>query len=208
MRKTIAALAAAAILLGGFSVALVVKSPDVAAAQEVTSTDPEVTAPTTLEDVLADLVTDGVITEDQSAQIATALRERMGAFEGHHGGFDRGVWLETVAEEIGIDVATVRDALRDGQTIAEVAVANGSSAEAVVAALVTEMNANLDQAVADGKLTTEQADEIRADAPDRIAAMVNGESEGHMGFGRHHGMGPGFGTDLDETTTNSTDTST
>ncbi|MGZ8754772.1 MAG: hypothetical protein ACXW15_06245 [Acidimicrobiia bacterium] len=208
MRKTIAALAAAAILLGGFSVALVVQSPDVAAAQEVTSTDPEVTAPATLEDVLADLVTDGVITEDQSAQIATALRERIGAFEGHHGRFDRGVRLETVAEEIGIDVATVRDALGDGQTIAEVAAANGSSAEGVVAALVTEMNANLDQAVADGKLTTEQADEIRADVPDRIAAMVNGESEGYIGFGRHHSMGPGSGMDLDETTTNSTDTST
>jgi polyhydroxyalkanoate synthesis regulator phasin len=167
-----------------------------------------VTAPTTLEDVLADLVTDGVITEDQSAQIATALRERMGAFEGHHGGFDRGARLETVAKEIGIDSTTLRDALKGGQTIAEVADANGSSAEAVIGALVAEMNTNLDQAVTDGKLTTEQADEIRADALDRITAMVNGEFEGHKGFGRHHGMGPGFGTDLDDPTTNSTDTST
>ena len=207
MRKTIAAIAAAAIVLGGFSAALVVQSPDTASAQEVTSEDPEVTAPATLEEVLAELVTEGVINEDQSAQIASALHERMGAFQGHRGGFDRGAHLETVAEEIGIDVTALRDALRSGQTIAEVAVTNGSSAEAVTKALVTEMNTNLDQAVTDGKLTTEQADDIRADAPARIESMVNGEVEGRMGFGRHHGMGPGFGTDLDDTTTNSTDTS-
>ncbi len=206
MRKTIAAIAAAAIVLGGFSAALVVQSPDVAFAQEVTSTDPEVSVPATLEDVLAGLVTDGVITEEQSAQIAAALHERTGAFERHHGGFDRGARLETVAEAIGIDVAVLRDALGDGQTIAEIAADKASSAEKVIEALVTEMNANLDQAVADGKLTTEQADGIRADAPDRIAAMVNGEFEGHFGFGRHHGMGPGFGMDHDGPTTDSTDT--
>lgn len=205
MRKAIAAIAATAIVLGGFSAGLVVQSPDVASAQEVTSEDPGVTTRTTIEDVLADLVTDGVITEEQSAQVATALHEQMGAFEGHRAGVAKGAHLETAAEEIGIEVTALRDALRDGQTIAEVAVANGSSAEAVIEALATEMNANLDQAVQDGKLTTEQADEIRTDAPDRITAMVNGEFEGHMRFDRHHGMGPGFDTDLDDSTTGSAD---
>ncbi len=205
MRKTIAAIAAAAIVLGGFSAALVVQSPNVASAQEVTSEDQEATGRATIEDILADLVTDGVITEDQSAQIATALQERAGAFRGHRGA--GGFHLETAAEAIGIEVEALSDALRDGQTIAEVAVANDSSAEVVIAALVTEMNANLDEAVADGKLTTERADEIRADAPDRIESMVNGEFEARRGFGHngHRGMGPGSGSD--NTTTDSVDTS-
>ena len=203
MRKTIAAIATAAIVLGGFSAALVVQSPDVASAQEVTAEDPEVAAPATIEEVLADLVTDGIITEEQSTQIATALQERIGEFRGHRGGFARGFKLETAAGVIGVEVEALADALRDGQTIAEVAEANGSSADAVIEALVAEMNTKLDQAVQDEKLTTERADEIRADAPDRIEAMVNGEFEGRMGHRGHHGSG--LDSDLDDS--NSVDTS-
>jgi hypothetical protein len=195
MRKTIAAVATAAIVLGGFSAALVVQSPDVASAQEVTSEDQERTAPATIDEVLADLVTDGVITEQQSTQIAAALKERIGESRGHRGGFARGFQLETVAGVIGIEVDVLADALRDGQTIAEVAVDNGSSAEAVVDALVAEANAKLDQAVADEKLTAERAEEIRADAPDRIEARVNGEFEGRPGHRGHHGPGLDSGSD-------------
>jgi polyhydroxyalkanoate synthesis regulator phasin len=203
MRKTIAAIATAAIVLGGFSAALVVQSPDVASAQEVTSEASEVAAPATIEEVLADLVTDGVITEEQSTQIATALQERIGEFRGHRGA--RGFQLEMVAGVIDIDIDALSEALRDGQTMAEVAEANGSSAKAVIDALVVEMNTKLDQAVEDGKLTTEQAGDIRADAPDRIEAMVNGEFEGRMGHRGHHGEGPRFGSGLDDS--DSVDTS-
>jgi len=196
MRKTIAAIATAAIVLGGFSAALVVQSPDVASAQEVTTEDSEVAPPATIEEVLADLVTDGVITEEQSTQIATALQERIGKFRGHRGA--RGFQLETVAGVIGIEADVLADALRDGQTIAEVAVDNGSSAQAVIESLVAEANAKLDQAVADEKLTAERAEEIRADAPDRIEAMVNGEFEGRLGHRGHHGEGPRFGSGLDD----------
>ena len=204
MKKTIAAIAAAAIVLSGFSVALIVQSPNTAAAQEVTSEDTEVTAPQTIEDVLAGLVEDGVINEDQATQIATALNERRGSFEGRHGRSDRGARLETVAETIGIDETALREALSGGQSIAEVAEANGSTADAVIEAL-----AKLDQAVADEKLTAEEADEIRANAQDRIEAMVNGEFEGRHAFGHrgHRGMGSGSGTDLDDTSTESVDTS-
>lgn len=209
MRKTIAAIATAAIVLGGFSVALVVQSPDVASAQEVELEDTDVAAPATIQDILADLVEDGVITEEQSTQIASALQDRVGPLRGHRD-FARGSHLETAAGVIdGIEVEDLHTALRDGQTIAAVAEANGSSAQAVIDALVAEMNTNLDQAVADGKVTSERADEIRADAPDRIESMVNGEFEGRRGFGGHRGMGPGFGPDLDDTTdsANSAETS-
>ena len=206
MRKTIAAIATAAIVLGGFSAALVVQSPEVASAQEVESGDTETAVPATIEQVLADLVAEGVITEEQSTQINAALQERIGAFRGHHGGFARGMHLETAAGVIGLEVEALADALRDGQTIAEVAEANGSSATAVIDALVAETNTKLDQAVEDGKLTTEQAEDVRADAPDRIEAMVNGEVEGRMGPRGHRG-GPGFGPGHDDKPTDSVDTS-
>lgn len=199
MRKAIAAIATAAIVLGGFSVALVVRSPDAASAQEVESPEAGATVPAGIEDVLADLVEDGVITEGQSTRIAEALKERIGPFRGHHGRLARGAHLETAAEVIGIEVDALGDAVREGQSLAEVAEVNGSSAQAVIEALVAEMNSRLDQAIEDGKLTAAQADEIRTDAPDRITAMVNGEYEGRVGFGRHHGMGPGPGLGQDDT---------
>ena len=196
MRKAIAAIATAAIVLGGFSVALVVQSPDVASAQEVEAEDTDTTVPESI----------GVITEDQSTQIAEALKERTGPLRGHRGGPARGAYLETAAEVIGIEVDALGDAVREGQSLAEVAEANGSSAQAVIDALVAEMNSRLDQAIEDGKLTAERADEIRTDAPDHITAMVNGEFEGRKGFGRHHGMGPGPGFGQDDTP-NAEDTS-
>ena len=207
MRKTIAAIATAAIVAGGFSAALVVQSPDVAFAQEVESGDTETAVPATIEQVLADLVTEGVITEEQSTRISAALQEQVGLFRGHRGGFGRGMHLETAAGVIGVEVEALADALRDGQTIAEVAEANGSSVAAVIEALVAEANAKLDQAVADEKLTTERAEEIRAETPDRIEAMVNGEFEPRMGHHGPHGMGPGSGADSADPATDAVDTS-
>ena len=68
--KSIAAIATVAIVLGGFSAALIVQSPDIVSAQEVESGDTETAVPATIEQVLADLVAEGVITEEQSTQIS------------------------------------------------------------------------------------------------------------------------------------------
>ena len=199
MRKIIAVIATLAVVSSGFAFALFVPSPEAAVAQEVEVEEPETTVPETVEDVLADLVEDGVITEEQSTQIAEALRERAVDRRGHRRGIDCGAGLETVAAVIGIEVDDLTDAIRDGQTIAEVAEANGSSAQEVIDALVAEMNSKLDQAVEDGKLTSEKADELRANAPERIESMVNGEFEGRMGHRGHRGMGTGPGLDVDDT---------
>ena len=198
MRKAIATLTTAAILLGGFSFALFVPTTETALAQEVDEEDPETTLPQSVEEILADLVEDDVITEEQAIQVAEALRDRAGDLRRHRAGGERGARLETVAEVIGIEVTDLTEALRDGQSIAEVADTNGSSAQAVIDALVAEMNAKVDQALEDGKLTTEKAEEIRADAPERIESMVNGEFEGRGGPGGHH-RGFGGGPDSDDT---------
>lgn len=90
-----------------------------------------------------------------------------------------GPGLDAAADAIGIDVDALVTALRDGQTIGEVAEAHGVASDDVVAAMVADAEAHLDQAVADGRLSDEEADEIRADLPTRIADLVeNGPPAG------------------------------
>ena len=87
----------------------------------------------------------------------------------------RGKHLGVAAEAIGIEVDALLEALRNGQTIAEVAQANSVEVQAVVDALVADATARLDEAVANGRLTQEEADEKKAELQERITARVNGE---------------------------------
>ncbi len=86
-----------------------------------------------------------------------------------------GAGLDAAAAAIGIESEELRAALGDGSTIAEVAEANGVDVQAVIDALVAEAEAHVDEAVANGRLTEDQAATIKADLPERIEAMVNGE---------------------------------
>lgn len=93
-----------------------------------------------------------------------------------------GQHLETVAEVIGIPVEDLRAALVDGQSIAEVAEANGVDRQDVVDALVEEAMARLD--------------EVEAALPDRISDLVDREGctgDGPHGLGQGRGMGQGRG---------------
>lgn len=198
MRKTIASLGVAAALVAGSAAAL---SADTAAlAQDDTTTTSEVASP--LEEVLEGLVADGVITQTQADAIEEALADQAPLRRGfrHHGGPS----LEVAAETIGIDVAELRAALVEGDSIADVAEAQDADVDSVVAALVAHANERLDQAVTDGRISAESADERRADIADRVEAFVNGEHTrdgGEFGrrgpgrFGPGQGFGQGGGTD-------------
>ena len=109
--------------------------------------------------------------EDGQQEPAPDEGER-GPCRGPRGG---GKHLEVAAQAIGIEVDALREALGNGQTIAEVAQANGVEVQAVVDALVADATARLDEAVANGRLTQEEADERKAELPERITARVNGE---------------------------------
>ncbi len=83
--------------------------------------------------------------------------------------------IEAAAEAIGIEPSELLAAMRDGQTVAEVAQAHGVDPATVVAAMVANAQDRLDQAVADGVLTQEQADERAADLQEHATAFVNGD---------------------------------
>jgi hypothetical protein len=86
-----------------------------------------------------------------------------------------GKHLEVAAQAIGIEVDALREALGNGQTIAEVAQANGVEVQVVVDAMVADLGTRIDEGVANGRLTQEEADEKKAELPERVTARVNGE---------------------------------
>lgn len=81
--------------------------------------------------------------------------------------------LETVANVLGTDVATLRQQLAGGQSIAEIA---GPQTQAVIDALTTEANAAIDKAVENGNLPADKASDAKAKAAQAIEKFVN---EGH-----------------------------
>ncbi len=80
------------------------------------------------------------------------------------------------AAAIGIDESDLLkcEALDGGQTIAEVAEANGVAVEDVIDAMVAEKTEHLEEKVAKGDLTQEEADEKLSELESRITDRVNG----------------------------------
>jgi ribosomal protein S20 len=144
-----------------------------------------------LESRLAQAVENGKLTQEKADEILAAAPGKIDEFlaapakelgkgmRHGFGGIGQNV-LATVAGVLGTDEETLKTQLRDGATIAEIA---GDKTQAVIDALVAEASAKIDQAVADGKLTQERADEMKANLADRITRMVN---EGGRPFGGGH----------------------
>jgi len=140
-------------------------------------------------------VADGRLTEEQGEE----LKERIAAGDlplvglgpgggpgghGHHV-----VELSAAADFLGLTESELRTALHeDGQTLAEVAEAEGKSVDGLVTALVTAARERLDQAVEDGRLSEAQRTEMLADAEERIRDVVENGLPQRFGF---RGDGPG-----------------
>lgn len=205
MRRLTAAVAVVALVAAGFGAAVLISSPQVGVAQESPtpdddSTPAEIQLPPWVEDTLAELAQQGIITSEQATDVADALREN--APVRHRHGFRHfgGRHLETVAEVLGMTIEELREALADGGSIADVA---GDQTQAVIDALVAEAEARIDEAVADERISAERAAEAKAELAERIDDFVNGELErpGRFGPGHHHRPGRGFfgpGPDLPE----------
>lgn len=82
--------------------------------------------------------------------------------------------LDTAAEAIGIEEADLEAALESGDSIADVAEANGVAAADVIDAMVDAKADRLAEKVESGRLTQEEADEKLADAEAKITDRVNG----------------------------------
>lgn len=92
--------------------------------------------------------------------------------------------LKVAAATIGIERKALVAALRDGQSIAEVAEANDVAPQAVIDAIVAAMNTKIDAALDAGKIDEDRAATMKERGPARVTKLVNGEFEGRA---RHRG---------------------
>jgi hypothetical protein len=81
--------------------------------------------------------------------------------------------LKVAADTIGVAPATLGSDLKAGQSIADVATANGVSVDSVVNAVVSDASARIAQAVTNGRLTQAQADALTAKLPAFATRLVN-----------------------------------
>lgn len=91
---------------------------------------------------------------------------------GHIGHFGS---LEAAASYLDVTDAELRERLQNGDTLAEVAKAEGKAVNGLVQALVAAAKEKIDAAVADGRLTKERAAELEQRLEERITDLVNGE---------------------------------
>jgi hypothetical protein len=135
----------------------------------------------------------GRLTEEQADEIRERIESGdslgplgFGFGFGPHVHIEGGPALEGAADYLGLTEAELHERLRDGQTLAEIAKAEGKSVDGLEQALVAAGKDRLDQAVEDGRITAAQRDELLERLESKIDALVNGEP-----FLEKHG--PGFG---------------
>ena len=126
--------------------------------------------------------------DDYPLLFSRAGHHRLGGF-GRHGHFEL---LATVASFLGMSEAELREELRD-KTLADIAKDQGKTAAGLVQHLVATQTKRIDEAVADGRLSEEQAADLKAELTERIEALVDGELR-RPGDGRHPRFWPGSGS--------------
>lgn len=138
----------------------------------------------------ADAATPPAPPDERSGAPAGASGELPG---GPHGrGGLRPAELEAAAKALGMTTDDVSAALKDGKTLEDLATAKGVDIQVVQDAIKeahkTQMLADINQAVTDGKMTQDKADWL-------IVGLEKGYLDGpgfgfggHMGFGGPHGQ--------------------
>ena len=109
--------------------------------------------------------------------------------------------LSTAADYLGLSVAQLRTRLANGQSLADIAKAQGKSVDGLKSAIRDEFKKKLDTAVSNGTLTKDQASAILGRFEARLDDLVNRTFPGPgLGFGFRfsrvpgpRGFGPGPG---------------
>jgi polyhydroxyalkanoate synthesis regulator phasin len=137
-----------------------------------------------LEADLDEAVDDGVITREQADNlneklsaaiddiVERGLRFPKGFGRGVGFGFGGGELLEAAAGYLGLTERQLRNELSDGDSLADVAREKNKSVDGLKTALGNAVQADLDEAVEDGDLTRERADDLQEKLSEHVDAMV------------------------------------
>ena len=182
----------AASTLGGAAAGATLLAPGIAGAQDDTTPveETEMTRPEfgeRITEALQPLIDDGTLTDSQVDAVVGALEEARPEHggPGQHGPGQRGPGV--LADVLGLDGSEIRDALKGGSTIADLAAEQGVSVDDVVDALVAQAEERVAAALESGRIDQEKADEILANAEQHAEDIVNGEAEPGKGHGRRGG---------------------
>ena len=181
IKRSVAITAIAASTLGGVAAGAALFTPVIAGAQD-DAVEAEQAAPehgTRISEALQVLVDDETLTEAQRDAVVETLqnarpdrgefRERLGQ-RGPRGAGE-------IAEILGLEGSEMREALRNGSSIAELAEAQGVDTADIVDAIVARAEERLDAAVENGRIDDTQAAEMLTQAAERAEDLVNGEIE-------------------------------
>ncbi len=148
------------------------------------------------DETIDEAVAEGRLTEEQ----AERLREGGFTFNRrlHRAG---GHILNAAADVLEMEKDDLVVELREGNSLADVAAAQGIDVDSFKAQLLAEVQTDIDAKVADGTITQEQADQLSEGLEERIDNIVNAQL-GEGGFGgpghRHGGFGGPWHAPLDE----------
>jgi hypothetical protein len=219
MQKKLTAVAlAGAVALGGAAIA-VPAFADTDSSSSSADTNPQARRVSAIKEALKGLVDDKTLTQEQADKVADtlgtpgALGNRGDGGPGRAGGpggfgmrpgpgmaDTMQAEVEAAAKVLGMSVSDLRAALQEGTTLAELARKQGKSEDELIDALVAVAKTRLAEAVKAKRITQERADEIEANLPDQVRAIVEhgrrgmgpggqGGPGGHAGTGKRQGMG-------------------
>ncbi|MDQ6746218.1 MAG: hypothetical protein M3Z27_09440 [Actinomycetota bacterium] len=121
-------------------------------------------------------VAEGRLTRAQADRVQQRMRQHGGtpwlnarALHRHGGG--KG--LSAAATYLGLTRHELRQQLRSGKSLAQIAAAQGKSAAGLQAAMLAAIKTRLDKAVADGAITMAQEQKVLAKAPERLQRLIN-----------------------------------
>jgi len=143
-------------------------------------------------------VESGRLTEERAAELKERIRSGEAGLPGlglrgrppglggpdEHRGFGHGPGLlEPAADYLGLENDVLRDRLSEGDSLAEIAEAEGKEVDGLVDALVAAARERLDEALEDGRLDEAEREEMVERIRERVDALVQGELPGRVPHG-------------------------
>ncbi|WP_420632357.1 hypothetical protein [Candidatus Leptofilum sp.] len=154
----------------------------IAAELGITVDELEAARDAVMETMLAQLVEDGVITQEELDEML-AMQELRGLAQEI---FSRDDAQAIIAEALGLTVEELTAAREDGTRLPDLAEEQGVDVETLMTAVSDARTAAIEAAVEDGTITQEQADILLSHEGPRFG----GRAHGHGGHGGPRGGGP------------------
>jgi polyhydroxyalkanoate synthesis regulator phasin len=172
IKHWVASVTAAGVLIGGGLTAGALVSSSAGAESGIPGVEGTVAGQGhPMKEVLDGLVADGTLNQDQANKVYDALTAKLKDVRGARQE-RRADWAADVAGVLGVSADQLKADLKAGQSLSDVAKANGKSDQDVIDGVTAAVKARLDAQVAAGTLTQAQADALLERATVRIERVI------------------------------------